>query len=229
MLRCFQRLSVPHFAASCATGVTTGSQKFVHSGPLVLRTASFKYPAPTTDRDRTVSATVLNPTAYRFNWRTAKPFRNEYSPDVMSRHRGAKPPRRCGTLGEISLFIPRVALSVERRHFHSHTAGSLTPTFVTARPVRLAVRLAYAFTLKGMVSVHAERTFERLRYLFGGDRPSQTAHLTMSPDRFHGRRLEFQHFKSGIPKATPQKLTPLLLSLPTYSVHEISKSNIKLQ
>ena len=36
----------------------------------------------------------------------------------------------------------------------------------------------------------------------------------MSPDRFHGRRLEFQHFKSGIPKATPQKLTPLLLSLP---------------
>ena len=105
-------------------------------------------------------------------------------------------------------------MSVERRHFHSHTAGSLTPTFVTARPVRLAVRLAYAFTLKGMVSVHAERTFERLRYLFGGDRPSQTAHLTMSPDRFHGRRLEFQHFKSGIPKATPQKLTPLLLSLP---------------
>ena len=65
-----------------------------------------------------------------------------------------------------------------------------------------------------MVSVHAERTFERLRYLFGGDRPSQTAHLTMSPSRIHGCRLEFQHFKSGIPKATPQKLTLLFLSLP---------------
>ena len=73
-----------------------------------------------------------------------------------------------------------------------YTAGSLTPTFVTARPVSLAVRLAYAFTLKSTVSVRAELTFERLRYLFGGDRPSQTAHLTMSPDRFHGRRLEFQ-------------------------------------
>ena len=36
----------------------------------------------------------------------------------------------------------------------------------------------------------------------------------MSPSQFHGCRLEFQHFKSGIPKATPQKLTPLLLSLP---------------
>ena len=65
-----------------------------------------------------------------------------------------------------------------------------------------------------MVSVHAERTFERLRYLFGGDRPSQTAHLTMSPDRFHGRRLEFQQFKSGIPTLTPQWLAPLFPSLP---------------
>ena len=65
-----------------------------------------------------------------------------------------------------------------------------------------------------MVSVHAEPTFERLRYSFGGDRPSQTAHLTVSPDQIHGRRLESQYPKSGIPKATPQKLTPLLLSLP---------------
>ena len=65
-----------------------------------------------------------------------------------------------------------------------------------------------------MVSIHTELTFERLRYLFGGDRPSQTAHLTLSPDQFHGRRLEFQHLKSGIPRLTPQKLTPLLPSLP---------------
>ena len=34
-----------------------------------------------------------------------------------------------------------------------------------------------------MVSNHAEVTFERLRYLFGGDRPSQTARLTMSQNR----------------------------------------------
>ena len=65
-----------------------------------------------------------------------------------------------------------------------------------------------------MVSVHAEPTFERLRYLFGGDRPSQTAHLTMSPDRIHGRRLEFQYLKSGIPTATPHKLASMVLSLP---------------
>ena len=65
-----------------------------------------------------------------------------------------------------------------------------------------------------MVSVHAEPTFERLRYLFGGDRPSQTAHLTMSPNQIHGSWLEFQHFKSGIPTATPQELASLFLCLP---------------
>ena len=132
----------------------------------------------------------------------------------MSRHRGANPPRRCGLLGEISLLSPGSLLSVERRHFHSHTAGSLTPTFVTARPVSLAVRLAFAFTLKSMVSIHAERTFERLRYLFGGDRPSQTARLTMSPDSIQSHRLEFQHLKSGIPRSTPHKLTPMVPCLP---------------
>ena len=65
-----------------------------------------------------------------------------------------------------------------------------------------------------MVSNHAEPTFERLRYLFGGDRPSQTAHLTMSPGQIHGRRLEFQYLKSGIPTMTPYKLTPVFPSLP---------------
>ena len=65
-----------------------------------------------------------------------------------------------------------------------------------------------------MVSGHAEQTFERLRYSFGGDRPSQTAHLTMSPDRIHGRRLELQYFKSGIPTATPPELASGFPSFP---------------
>ena len=39
--------------------------------------------------------------------------------DAMSRHRGAKPPRRCELLGEISLLSPEYLLSVERRPFHT--------------------------------------------------------------------------------------------------------------
>ena len=64
------------------------------------------------------------------------------------------------------------------------------------------------------ISNRAEETFERLRYSFGGDRPSQTAHLTVSPTQIHGYRLEFQHLKSGIPTSTPPKLASWLLSLP---------------
>ena len=69
------------------------------------------------------------------------------------------------------------------------------------------------YTLR-MVSIHSEGTFGRLRYSLGGDRPSQTARLTMSPGRIHGRRLEFQQSKGGIPRVTPQKLAPLFRSLP---------------
>ena len=65
-----------------------------------------------------------------------------------------------------------------------------------------------------MVSIHSEGTFERLRYSFGGDRPSQTPRLALSPGRFHGRRLEIQHHKGGIPTSAPERLASLLLCLP---------------
>ena len=65
-----------------------------------------------------------------------------------------------------------------------------------------------------MISIHAEGTFGRLRYSLGGDRPSQTARLTVSPDQIHGRRLETQQSKGGIPRVTPHKLTPVFPSLP---------------
>ena len=64
------------------------------------------------------------------------------------------------------------------------------------------------------ISVRAEKTFERLRYLLGGDRPSQTAHLTVSRDQIHGLRLEFQYTKGGIPTTTPRRLASTSLSLP---------------
>ena len=78
-----------------------------------------------------------------------------------------------------------------------------------------------------MISIHAEPSFERLRYTLGGDRPSQTARLTVSPDQIHGRRLETQQSKGGIPRVTPQRLTTLLLSLPPilYMQYRIPVSN----
>ena len=69
------------------------------------------------------------------------------------------------------------------------------------------------YTLR-TISDRAEGTFERLRYSLGGDRPSQTAQLTVSQDWIHSLWLEFQHCKSGIQRTTPPKLALWLLSLP---------------
>ena len=43
--------------------------------------------------------------------------------DAMSRHRGAKPSRRYGLLGKISLLSPGYLLSVERPRFHTPRPG----------------------------------------------------------------------------------------------------------
>ena len=74
------------------------------------------------------------------------------------------------------------------------------------------------------ISDRSEGTFGRLRYFLGGDRPSQTAHLTVSPDPIQGRRLEIQQTKGGIPRVTPHDLTAMLLSLPPilYMIYRIS-------
>ncbi len=77
-----------------------------------------------------------------------------------------------------------------------------------------------------MISNHSEGTFERLRYSLGGDRPSQTAHLTLSL-RFQISKLDTQCTKGGIPRSTPPRLASQLLSFPPilYVVHQVSISN----
>ena len=50
--------------------------------------------------------------------------------------------------------------------------------------VSLAVKPAYAFARHHTISDRVKLTFERLRYSLGGDRPSQTAHLTLSYYQF---------------------------------------------
>ena len=79
-------------------------QRYVHPGPLVLRTALLKYPTPTTDRDRTVSRRSEPSSRTALIGEQPNPWDRIQPQDVMSRHRGAKPPRRCGLLGEISLL-----------------------------------------------------------------------------------------------------------------------------
>ena len=79
---------------------------YVHPGPLVLRTALLKFPTPTADRDRTVSRRSEPSSRASLMGEQPNPWDLLQPQDETSRHRGAKPPRRCGLLGEISLLSP---------------------------------------------------------------------------------------------------------------------------
>ena len=98
-------------------------QRFVHPNPLVLGTDLFKYPTPTADRGRPVSRRSEPSSRTALIGGQPNPWDLLRPQDAMSRHRGAKPPRRCGLLGEISLLSPEYLLSDDQRPFHSGPLG----------------------------------------------------------------------------------------------------------
>src|SRR5947199_9211775 len=94
-------------------------QRYVHPGPLVLGANPLNSPTPTADRDQTVSRRFEPSSRATLIGEQPNPWDLLQPQDVTSRHRGAKPPRRCELLGEISLLSPAYLLSVERWPFHS--------------------------------------------------------------------------------------------------------------
>ena len=94
-------------------------QRYVQPGPLVLGSAPFNSPAPTADRDRTVSRRSEPSSRTALIGEQPNPWDLLQPQDAMSRHRGAKQCRRYGLLGIISLLSPEYLLSVERWPFHS--------------------------------------------------------------------------------------------------------------
>src|SRR6516165_10826929 len=132
-------------------------QRSVLPNPLVLGETLRKFPTPTADRDRPVSRRSEPSSRTAFIGEQPNPWDLLQPQDAMSRHRGAKPPRRYGLLAEISLLSPEYLLSDRRRPFHLCALRAITN--------------------------RTEGTFGLLRYPFGGYRPSKTAHLARS----HGR------------------------------------------
>ncbi len=76
------------------------------------------------------------------------------------------------------------------------------------------------------MSDRPKHTFALLRYLLGGDRPSQTAHHAQSPERIHSLRLELQTNQGGISTTTPRELASPLLSLPPI-LHKPAQSPVQ--
>ena len=65
-----------------------------------------------------------------------------------------------------------------------------------------------------LVSNQPEPTIARLRYSFGGDRPSQTTHHAGSWIPLKGPQLDIKSVKGGISRMPPRQLAPTLHRLP---------------
>ena len=88
-------------------------QRLVRPGPLVLRTALLKTLTRAADRDRTVSRRSKPSSRAALMGEQPNPWDRLQPQDATSRHRGAKPCRRYGRSGKISLLSPGYLLSVE--------------------------------------------------------------------------------------------------------------------
>ena len=101
------------------------------------------------------------------------------------------------------------------RHRPSTRSGGITKS--DFRPCsRCPARSQAPFCLCTLrvMSIHPEGTFGRLRYPLGGDRPSQTAPLALSPRPLQGGGLGASQTKSGISPSAPPGLASELHSLP---------------
>ena len=133
--------------------------------------------------------------------------------DVMSRHRGAKLPRRYELLGGISLLSPEYLLSVERWPFHTEP-----PDHYVLLSYLLDLSVSQLSTLMPLHYQHDVRPY--LAYLRTPPlrfwrRPPQSNCLPYTvPNPDNGPRLEPQTNQGGISRPAPRKLAFTLQSLP---------------
>ena len=106
-LRCRQRLSRPDvgYPAVPLAGQPV-HRRSVRPGPLVLGAGLLSPPSPATDRDRTVSRRSEPSSRTALMGEQPNPWEGLPPQDATSRHRGAKPCRRYGLSGKISLLSP---------------------------------------------------------------------------------------------------------------------------
>ena len=107
------------------------------------------------------------------------------------------------------------------------TTGSLTPTFVPARLVSLAVKLPYAFALNGWFPISLREPLCASVTLWEATAPVKlpTRHCLPPGSRAGIRILNYQGWyfndgstNTGVPASQP----------PTYPTHDSPRSNVKL-
>ena len=178
-------------------------QRYVHPGPLVLGTNPVKFPTRIADRDRTVSRRSEPSSRTTLIGEQPNPWDLLQPQDVMSRHRGAKHPRRCELLGGISLLSPAYLLSVERWPFHAGPPDHYG---------RLSTLLDLSVSQSGwLLPLHSTSDFRplwanlRAPPLLFRRRPPQSNYpprRVLDPD--NGPQLDIRKNKGGISREAPQ-------------------------
>src|SRR3989338_6634367 len=204
-------------------------QRSVHSGPLVLGAGPFKFPTPMADRDQTVSRRFKPSSRTTLNIEQPYPYDQLQPQDVMSRHRGAKLPRRYELLGGISLLSPEYLLSVERWPFHTEPQDHYD---LLSHLLDLSVsQLSILLPLHYQYDVRPYLGYLRTPPLLFGRRPPQSNCLPCNvPGPDDEPRLEPQNNQAGISRLAPRWLAPPLQSLPAIlhrSVHSPMQSYSK--
>jgi hypothetical protein len=131
----------------------------------------------------------------------------------MSRHRGAKLPRRYELLGGISLLSPEYLLSVERWPFHTEPPDHYD---LLSHLLDLSVSQS-----SNLMPLHYQYDFRPyLGYLrtppllFGRRPPQSNCPPCTVPDPDYGPRLEPQQHQGGISRLAPRDLATTLQCLP---------------
>ena len=188
-------------------------QRYVHLGPLVLKTNPFKYPTPTADRDRTVSRRSKPSSRTTLIGEQPNPWDLLQPQDVMSRHRGAKLRRRCELLGGISLLSPEYLLSVERWPFHTEP-----PDHYDLLSYLLDLWVSQSSTLLPLHYQHDFRPY--LAYLrtpplpFRRRPPQSNCPPCTVPEQAYCPGLEPQTNQGGISRTPPPRLASRFHRLP---------------
>ncbi len=212
-------LSYPavHLAAQPA------DQRSVQHGPLVLVSDPRNSPAPATDRDRTVSRRSEPSSRATLIGEQPNPWDLLQPQDVTSRHRGAKPLRRCELLGGISLLSPEYLLSFERRPFHAEP-----PDNNTLVSYLVALFISQSTTLILLHSAH--RYQQCLGHLWEPPllfwrRPPQSNYPpnTVPPPAVRFQINKGRYFNGGSAGAGAPASLP-----PGYPTHHLPKINVKL-
>src|SRR6516164_7027547 len=117
-LDAFSGYPIQTWLISSAVGTTTDTPEVRSSRSSRTRDDSSQASNAHGDRDRTVSRRSEPSSRTALMGEQPNPWDLLQPQDATSRHRGAKPCRRYGLLGKISLLSPGYLLAVERRRFH---------------------------------------------------------------------------------------------------------------